>query len=130
LLAPALLHLLLLAEQRTHMHNCLLSAWRCREMVHRLFQEAGAGVHLNKFRAFLQRLQEGMLRLEFAHYDITGAQSWHTAYTMRSREDVLLLFGGDESRHCMPQQSGVVLCSGDDVSSCVLVWIAFTFCAQ
>jgi hypothetical protein len=43
-------------------------------MVHKLFQEAGAGVHLNKFRAFLQRLQEGMLRLEFAHYDTTGAQ--------------------------------------------------------
>ena len=41
-------------------------------MVHRLFQEAGAGVHLSKFRAFLQRLQEGMLRLEFAHYDTAG----------------------------------------------------------
>eukprot|EP00882_Tetradesmus_deserticola_P020479 GHRQ01022126.1.p1 GENE.GHRQ01022126.1~~GHRQ01022126.1.p1 ORF type:complete len:497 (+),score=187.27 GHRQ01022126.1:565-2055(+) len=42
------------------------------ELVHRIFQDAGAGVHLNKFRAFLQTLQEGMLRLEFAHYDTTG----------------------------------------------------------
>jgi hypothetical protein len=48
-------------------------------MVHRLFQEAGAGVHLNKFRAFLQRLQEGMLRLEFAHYDTTGAERTHAS---------------------------------------------------
>jgi hypothetical protein len=48
-------------------------------MVHKLFQEAGAGVHLNKFRAFLQRLQEGMLRLEFAHYDTAGAASWQSA---------------------------------------------------
>ncbi|KAF6258901.1 hypothetical protein COO60DRAFT_1066567 [Scenedesmus sp. NREL 46B-D3] len=68
------------------------------EMVHRLFQEAGAGVHLNKFRAFLQRLQEGMLSLEFAHYDtavkgsISGADfanSLVTAADVRSVDALL-----------------------------------------
>eukprot|EP00879_Flechtneria_rotunda_P026263 GHRR01027994.1.p1 GENE.GHRR01027994.1~~GHRR01027994.1.p1 ORF type:complete len:463 (+),score=161.35 GHRR01027994.1:639-2027(+) len=44
-----------------------------REITHTLFQEAGKdGVDLSKFRAFLNRLQDSMLRLEFAHYNTGG----------------------------------------------------------
>lgn len=45
---------------------------RCREMAHRLFQDHTGGVNLSKFRSFVQRLQQGMTKLEFAHYDIKG----------------------------------------------------------
>lgn len=40
-------------------------------MTHKLFEhQEGGGVSLIRFRDFLQRLQEGMLKLEFAHYDM------------------------------------------------------------
>jgi hypothetical protein len=42
-------------------------------MTQKLFQEQGStGISLNKFRDFLQNLQEGMIKLEFAHYDVKG----------------------------------------------------------
>lgn len=42
-------------------------------MTHKLFQEQGrTGISLNKFRDFLKKLQEGMVKLEFAHYDVKG----------------------------------------------------------
>ncbi|KAF8069396.1 hypothetical protein HT031_001511 [Scenedesmus sp. PABB004] len=48
---------------------------RAREpAVHRLFLDEGArGVKLSRFRDFLGRLQDGMVRLEFDHYDTDGA---------------------------------------------------------
>lgn len=43
-------------------------------MTHKLFAEQGGkGVSLSRFRSFLKRLQDGMLKLEFAHYDMAGA---------------------------------------------------------
>ena len=42
-------------------------------MTHTLFtQQGGKGVSLDRFRVFLKRLQDGMLKLEFAHYDWQG----------------------------------------------------------
>lgn len=42
-------------------------------MTHKLFaQQGGRGVSLDRFRTFLKRLQEGLLKLEFAHYDLKG----------------------------------------------------------
>lgn len=56
-----------------------VSAWLAdcavvsREMTHKLFaQQGGRGVSLDRFRTFLKRLQEGLLKLEFAHYDLKG----------------------------------------------------------
>lgn len=48
----------------------------CRQMTHTLFeQQGGKGVSLDRFRQFLARLQDGMLKLEFAHYDWQGETS-------------------------------------------------------
>eukprot|EP00775_Hariotina_reticulata_P011679 gene11679-11822_t len=40
-----------------------------REMTHKLFEDHGGGVSLSRFKKFLERLQQNMLQLEFAHYD-------------------------------------------------------------
>lgn len=51
----------------------------CRQMTAQLFAEQGdQGVSLPRFTNFLTKLQDGMLKLEFAHYAlakpyITGA---------------------------------------------------------
>lgn len=45
----------------------------CRQMTAQLFAEQGGqGVSLARFANFLTRLQGGMLKLEFAHYDMQG----------------------------------------------------------
>jgi hypothetical protein len=42
-------------------------------MTEKLFREQGrTGISLDKFRNFLKKLQEGMIKLEFAHYDVKG----------------------------------------------------------
>lgn len=47
-------------------------------MTHTLFQQQGGkGVSLDRFRQFLQRLQDGVLKLEFAHYDWQGEAGRH-----------------------------------------------------
>ncbi|WIA10401.1 hypothetical protein OEZ85_010593 [Tetradesmus obliquus] len=110
------------------------------EMVHRLFQEAGAGVHLSKFRAFLQRLQEGMLRLEFAHYDTAGkgsisgadlANSLVTAADVR-RVDALL----DKAEQLPPQLAAARISYKDFKAMAALrssiysLYFALDFCTQ
>lgn len=46
-----------------------------RQMTHKLFEDHGSGdVDLEEFRKFLQQLQSGMLKLEFAHYDMQGEE--------------------------------------------------------
>lgn len=41
-------------------------------MTHKLFEQQGGKVSLDRFRTFLSQLQDGMLKLEFAHYDLQG----------------------------------------------------------
>ena len=48
----------------------------CRQTTHKIFvEQGGKGVSLERFRTFLGRLQDGMLKLEFAHYDTQG-EGW------------------------------------------------------
>jgi hypothetical protein len=56
----------------------------CRQMTHKLFEDQGGkGVSLSRFRTFLKRLQDGMLKLEFAHYDMAGTPAHtHTDSTL------------------------------------------------
>jgi hypothetical protein len=61
-------------------------------MTHKLFeQQGGKGVSLDRFRAFLKRLQEGMLKLEFAHYDMQGSKHSRGAACTCSRAMLLVL---------------------------------------
>eukprot|EP00878_Enallax_costatus_P024166 GHUV01025765.1.p1 GENE.GHUV01025765.1~~GHUV01025765.1.p1 ORF type:complete len:470 (+),score=125.94 GHUV01025765.1:256-1665(+) len=65
-----------------------------RDMAHRLFQDNERGVPVHKFRAFLQRLQHNVLKLEFAHYDtkdqgyICGADFAHSLVTAADAREV------------------------------------------
>jgi hypothetical protein len=72
--------LLIKSFNRPSCHWSLAASTWCvhRQMTHKLFAEQGGkGVSLSRFRTFLKRLQDGMLKLEFAHYDTAGSAA-HT----------------------------------------------------
>jgi hypothetical protein len=80
----------------------------CRQMTHTLFeQQGGKGVSLDRFRQFLARLQDGMLKLEYAHYDWQGERSQQQTATLR-------LVGGSHVDIVIEATGCILSCGGGE----------------